>query len=101
MAQLLTIQLTDGEAAAKLPPGTEILCVTFGAPPVYAHSEPGYTNKNIISVYNHNDGLSSLSLHTVTKLFLQIRAVNRYHISNGYFTHVMCWPADWGWAGGR
>ena len=77
VAQLLTIELTLGATAAKLPNGAQVLCVTFGAPPVYMHSSPDFTLPNLISVYNHNDGLASLSLHTVTKLFLQIRAVNR------------------------
>jgi len=77
VAQLLAICLTDGPEAARLPAGTVFQCVTFGAPPVYASSEPGYVNPNIVSVYNHNDGLAGLSLHTVTRLFLQIRAINR------------------------
>ena len=77
VAQLLAIELTKGNTAAMLPQGAQVLCVTFGAPPVYLHSSPGFTLSNLVSVYNHNDGLASLSLHTVTKLFLQIRAVNR------------------------
>jgi len=80
VAQLITLKLTDGEEKARMPPN-EILCITFGAPPVYLSNEPGYINPSIISVYNHSDGLSSLSLHTVTKLFLQIRAINRLGIS--------------------
>eukprot|EP00090_Calanus_glacialis_P011310 TRINITY_DN19740_c0_g1_i1.p1 TRINITY_DN19740_c0_g1~~TRINITY_DN19740_c0_g1_i1.p1 ORF type:complete len:510 (-),score=107.93 TRINITY_DN19740_c0_g1_i1:92-1621(-) len=80
VAQLITLKLTDGEEKAKMP-SNEVLCITFGAPPVYISDEPGYINPSIISVYNHSDGLSSLSLHTVTKLFLQIRAINRLGIS--------------------
>jgi len=80
VAQLITLKLTDGEGREKLPPNTEVLCITYGAPPVYVSNNPGYVNPNIISVYNHSDGLSSLSLHTVTKLFLQIRAINRLGI---------------------
>jgi len=81
VAQLITLKLTDGEEKDRIPSTTEVLCVTYGAPPVYLSDDPGYINPNIISVYNHNDGLSSLSLHTVTKLFLQIRAINRLAIS--------------------
>merc|ERR1719150_3368793 len=77
VAQLLAIELTEGESHGRLPDNTQVLCVTYGAPPVYRHSSPGFSLPNLISVYNHNDGLASLSLHTVTKLFLQIRAVNR------------------------
>ena len=81
VAQLLAIELTEGESRARLPADRQVLCVTYGAPPVYRHSSPGYSLPNIISVYNHNDGLASLSLHTVTKLFLQIRAINRLGLS--------------------
>jgi len=81
VAQLITLKLTDGEERARMPPNTEVLCITFGAPPVYVSDEQEYINPSIISVYNHSDGLSSLSLHTVTKLFLQIRAINRLGIS--------------------
>ena len=77
VAQLLCIELTQGKSSSVLPGGVQVLCVTYGAPPVYLHSSPGFTLPNLISVYNHNDGLASLSLHTVTKLFLQIRAINR------------------------
>ena len=77
VAQLLAIELTEGESHGRLPDNTQVLCVTYGAPPVYRHSTPGFSLRNLISVYNHNDGLASLTLHTVTKLFLQIRAVNR------------------------
>ena len=80
VAQLITIDLTQGPNSAKIPDTTQVLCVTFGAPPVYTHSSPGFSIPNLISVYNHNDGLASLSLHTVTKLFLQIRAINRLGI---------------------
>ena len=72
VAQLLGIKLSEGEENQQLPEGAKILCVTFGAPPVYAADEVGYVNPNIISVYNHNDGLATLSLHTVTQLFLQV-----------------------------
>ena len=54
-----------------------MLGVSFGSPPVYAHSSPGFVLPNLISVYNHNDGLAAASLHTVTKLFLQIKAIER------------------------
>jgi len=77
VAQLLGIKLSEGEENKQLPEGSKILCVTFGAPPVYAADEVGYVNPSIISVYNHNDGLATLSLHTVTQLFLQLRATNR------------------------
>ena len=72
VAQLLGIKLSEGEENKQLPEGANILCVTFGAPPVYAADEVGYVNPSIISVYNHNDGLATLSLHTVTQLFLQV-----------------------------
>ena len=77
VAQLLALRLSEGPEQARLPAGADMQCVTFGAPPVYASSEPGYVNSSITSVYNHNDGLASLSLHTVTRLFLQIRAINK------------------------
>ena len=77
VAQLLALRLSEGPEQSRLPEGSDMQCVTFGAPPVYASSEPGYVNPSIISVYNHNDGLASLSLHTVTQLFLQIRAINK------------------------
>lgn len=80
VAQLITIDLTQGPNAERIPHTTQVLCVTFGAPPVYTHNTPGFTLPNLISVYNHNDGLASLSLHTFTKLFLQIRAINRLGI---------------------
>ena len=81
VAQLLAVELTEGESKSRLPAETQVLCVTYGAPPVYRHNTPGFSLPNLISVYNHNDGLASLSLHTVTKLFLQIRAVNRLGLS--------------------
>jgi len=77
VAQLLALKLSEGEENKQLPEGSKILCVTFGAPPVYVADDPGYVNPHIISVYNHNDGLATLSLHTVTQLFLQLRAINR------------------------
>ena len=77
VAQLLALRLSEGPEHTRLPSGTEFQCITFGSPPVYASSEPGYVNPAIVSVYNHNDGLASLSLHSVTRLFLQIRATNR------------------------
>ena len=77
VAQLLALKLTEGPENGRLPEGTRVQCITFGSPPVYAASEPGYVNPAIVSVYNHNDGLASLSLHSVTRLFLQIRAINR------------------------
>ena len=81
VAQLLTIELTQGSSAARVAAVTKMVkCITFGAPPVYLHSSPGFVIKDLVSVYNHNDGLASLSIHTVTKLFLQIRALNRLGI---------------------
>ena len=81
VAQLLTLELTLGPSAKKLPAKTKVNGVTFGSPPVYAHSSPDFVLPNLISVYNHNDGLSTTCLHTVTKLFLEVRAVKRLGIS--------------------
>ena len=76
-----------------MPEGSKILCVTFGAPPVYVADDPGYVNPHIISVYNHNDGLATLSLHTVTQLFLQLRAINRLCFGRRHTFRLLRWVA--------
>ena len=75
----------QGESAKKLPATTKVQGVAFGAPPVYVHKPRGevedFSVPNLISVYNHNDGIGSTTLHTVTKLFLEIKAVERLGLS--------------------
>ena len=48
VAQLITIDLTQGPNAERIPNTTQVLCVTFGAPPVYTHNTPGFTLPNLI-----------------------------------------------------
>lgn len=76
LCQLLAMELLEGESASELPDGVTIRCINFGAPPVFKSDRPDYACPNIFSVVYNNDGLASASAATVTKLFMQIRAVN-------------------------
>ena len=80
VAQLLTLELSLGPGAAKLPVNTKVIGLTFGSPPVYLHNSPDFVLPNLISVYNHNDGICTASLDTFNKLFLEVRAVKRLDI---------------------
>ena len=81
VAQLLTLELSLGPNAKKLPANTKVTGLTFGSPPVYVHNGPDFVLSNLISVYNHNDGISTATLDTFNKLFLEVRAVKRIGIS--------------------
>ena len=81
VAQLLTLDLSLGDAAKKLPANTKVSGLTFGSPPVYVHNSPDFVLPNLISVYNHNDAIATASLDTFNKLFLEVRAVKRIGIS--------------------
>ena len=70
------MELVEGEAAAELPEGTEVRCINFGSPPIFKSEREDYTCPNIISIVYYNDGLASASVASVTKLFMQIRAVD-------------------------
>jgi len=76
IAPLLTMTLMSGEV--DLGGGTpQIRCITYGAPPVFQLASGDKQRiPNIINVVNHNDGLASASLNTVTKFFEQIKAVD-------------------------
>ncbi len=76
ICQLLAMDLVDGESKSVLPEGTQVRCISFGAPPVFKCGR-GKRCPNIFSVVYNNDGLASASVSTVTKLFMQIREVNR------------------------
>ncbi len=81
ICQLLAMELVEGEAREALNPDTEVRCVSFGAPPVFRCTDSGGTRRkrsaNLFTVVYNNDGLASASVSTVTKLFMQIREVNR------------------------
>ncbi len=80
ICQLLAMDLAEGEARSSVPQGTEVRCVSFGAPPVFRSTTEGVEARkfgNLFSVVYNNDGLASASVSTVTKLFMQIREVNR------------------------
>ena len=81
VAQLLTLDLSLGPNAKKLPANTKVTGLTFGSPPVYVHNSPDFVLSNLISVYNHNDGISTATMDTFNKLFLEVRAVKRIGIS--------------------
>lgn len=81
VAQLLTLALSLGPSAKKLPANTKVNGLTFGSPPVYVHNKPDFVLPNLISVYNHNDGIATATLDTFNKLFLEVRAVKRMGIS--------------------
>lgn len=54
-------------------------CISYGSPPVYRPppSSEGSKNPQLFSVVYNNDGLASASVASVTKLFMQIREVDR------------------------
>lgn len=81
VAQLLTLALSLGPSAKKLPANTKVNGLTFGSPPVYVHNKQDFVLPNLISVYNHNDGIATATLDTFNKLFLEVRAVKRMGIS--------------------
>merc|ERR1719381_328120 len=73
----------DGESPS-------VRCIGYGAPPVYDPRPEGTEEMpevpdlrvpNIVNVVNHNDGLTSASLNTVTKFFEQIKAVDDLQLS--------------------
>ncbi len=68
------------QADSLVPDGTEIRCINFGSPPIYKSNQSGDGDcscPNIFSVVYNNDGLCSASAASVTRLFMQIREVNR------------------------
>ena len=77
VAQLVTLRLSDGPESQQIPPTVKIYGFCYGSPPVYKSSIQGFSHPNIYCVVNHNDGLATLSVHTLTKTFLQIRAIDR------------------------
>ena len=77
VAQLVTLRLCDGPESEKIPNSVKIFGICYGSPPVYKSSMGGFSHPNIYCVINHNDGLATLSVHTLTKTFLQIRAIDR------------------------
>ncbi len=78
ICQLLAMELIEGESASFLPEGTQVRCVSFGAPPVFCGDKSASRSANhLFSVVYNNDGLASASVATVTKLFMQIREVDR------------------------
>ena len=73
-ACLLTIML---ESKKLLPPKQKVRCFAYAAPPVFTPLE--FVPKSVESTTNfvhENDVVSFLSMHTVRKLFQQIRAVD-------------------------
>ena len=78
ICQLVAMDLVENEERKrKLPDGTRVRCVSFGAPPVFSSKQEKYSCPNVFSIVYNNDGLASASTASVTKLFMQIRAVNR------------------------
>jgi len=77
ICQLLAMELAEGTSNSALPVGTEVRSISFGAPPVFKPTEPGYKCRNLFSVVYNNDGLASASISTVTKLFMQVREVEK------------------------
>ncbi len=79
ICQLVAMALTeDEEYVSALPPEVEVRCVSFGAPPVYqSNTNPGYKSPHVFSVVYNNDGLASASVATVTKLFMQMRQIDK------------------------
>jgi len=77
VAQLVTLRLSDGPESQQIPRTVDIFGICYGSPPVYKSSVRGFSHPNIYCVINHNDGLPTLSVHTLTKTFLQIRAIDR------------------------
>ena len=77
VAQLVTLRLSDGPESKRIPESTKIYGLCYGPPPVYKSDSDDFSHRNIYCVINHNDGLATLSLHTLTKTFLQIRAIDR------------------------
>ena len=80
ICQFVAMDLLEGESKFRLPENTDVRCISFGSPPVFKPSEPGYKCPNIFSVVYNNDGLSSASTASVTKLFMQIRAVDKLQL---------------------
>jgi len=77
VSQLLTLELLQ---EGRLPEKTQIYCIAYGPPPVFKSDAIFYSHPNIFTVLHHNDGLATLSLHTLTKLFLQVKAVEGLNI---------------------
>lgn len=80
ICQLVVMDMLEGDAAAHIPDGTDIRCINFGSPPIFGYSnelEPEQKCPNIFSVVYNNDGLCSASAASVTRLFMQIRAVDK------------------------
>ena len=77
ICQLVAMDLVESQ---HLPSQTDVRCVSYGAPPVFKstrNDKRPFTCPNVFSVVYNNDGLASASTASVTKLFMQIRAVNR------------------------
>ena len=79
LAQLYTASLLEGEAAALLPPGTEVLALCYGAPPVY-QSEDGKTFPQIVIIHNNKDGVIGASIRTINDLFYKTVAIDAENI---------------------
>ncbi|XP_023327070.1 sn1-specific diacylglycerol lipase beta isoform X2 [Eurytemora carolleeae] len=74
VSHLVSINLLQNNL---LPSSVKLYCIAYGAPPVYRSSNISYSHPNIFNVLHNTDGLPTLSLHNVTKLFLQIRAIDK------------------------
>ena len=80
VAQLVTLRLSDGPESERIPNSVKLYGLCYGPPPIYKSSIAGFSHPNIYCVIDHNDGLPTLSVHTLTKTFLQIRAIERLKI---------------------
>ena len=74
LAQLLTLSLMHGTAAALLPPGTKVYTLSYGCPPVF-HSLSLPCLDNVLDILNHNDAISGISLRGLSTLHCRKRAL--------------------------
>lgn len=81
LAQLYTVQLLEGEYAGRLPEGTKIRAICYGAPPVFRSDEEKVFDE-IMIVQNDKDGVISASIKTINDLFNKTVAIDAADIDH-------------------
>ena len=66
-------------AMKLLQEGSQVRCISYGAPLVYAGDSTDL-GQNLFSIVCSHDGIASTSLSTVSKLMAQVRAVDRLQL---------------------
>eukprot|EP00092_Neocalanus_flemingeri_P012112 GFUD01013060.1.p1 GENE.GFUD01013060.1~~GFUD01013060.1.p1 ORF type:complete len:497 (+),score=144.47 GFUD01013060.1:175-1665(+) len=88
LAQLYTAQLLEGEYAAKLPEGTKVRALCYGAPPVF-RSDEGKVFDNIVIIQNDKDGVISASINNFNDLFNKTVAIDAADIDQQVMLNML------------